>query len=162
MGGGRISASPDAPEKYMAANDLTRVYDLEHDRFQMRERRNMLFPFLGPFGHSFALNDNRIDGDVAFDVNGDRPQRVARFSDSPLIMDGAHMRRMWMMNNPVALVRAMLDPETMLSTPRRLNGEAIVDITLKQGDKLSAAFGADGRPAWSAGRIRRRTSARRT
>ena len=148
MGGGRISASPDAPEKYMAANDLTRVYDLEHDRFQMRERRNMLFPFLGPFGHSFALNDNRIDGDVAFDVNGDRPQRVARFSDSPLIMDGAHMRRMWMMNNPVALVRAMLDPETMLSTPRRLNGEAIVDITLKQGDKLSAAFGADGRPAW--------------
>src|SRR3954468_17511387 len=129
MGGGRISASPDAPEKYMAANDLTRVYDLEHDRFQMRERRNMLFPFLGPFGHSFALNDNRIDGDVAFDVNGDRPQRVARFSDSPLIMDGAHMRRMWMMNNPVALVRAMLDPETMLSMPRRLNGEAIVDIT---------------------------------
>jgi hypothetical protein len=63
MGGGRISASPDAPEKYMAANDLTRIYDLEHDRFQMRERRNMLFPFLGPFGHSFALNDNRIGGD---------------------------------------------------------------------------------------------------
>jgi hypothetical protein len=47
IGGGRISASPDAPEKYMAANDLTRIYDLEHDRFQMRERRNMLFPFSG-------------------------------------------------------------------------------------------------------------------
>src|SRR4051812_2934413 len=148
MGGGRISASPDAPEKYMAANDLARVYDLEHDRFQMRERRNMLFPFLGPFGHSFALNDNRIDGDIAFDVNGDRSQRVARFSDSPLIMDGAHMRRMWMMNNPVALVRAMLDPETILSVPRRLNGASIVGVTLKHGGKLSAAFGADGRPAW--------------
>src|SRR5689334_11637845 len=48
MGGGRISAAPDAPEKYMAANDLTRVYDLEHDRFEIRERRNMLFPFLAP------------------------------------------------------------------------------------------------------------------
>ena len=33
MGGGRISASPDAPEKYMAANDLTRLYDLEHDPY---------------------------------------------------------------------------------------------------------------------------------
>ena len=28
--------APDAPEKYMAANDLSRVYDLEHGRFQMR------------------------------------------------------------------------------------------------------------------------------
>src|SRR6266571_4656852 len=49
MGGGRISGSLDAPEKYMAANDLTRVYDLANGRFQMRERRNMLFPFLAPF-----------------------------------------------------------------------------------------------------------------
>src|SRR5262245_18284687 len=63
MGGGRIDGSPDAPEKYMAANDLTRVYDLANGRFQMRERRNMVFPFLAPFGHSFALNDNRLDGD---------------------------------------------------------------------------------------------------
>jgi hypothetical protein len=72
-------------------------------------------------------------------------------------MDGAHMRRMWMMNNPVALVRAMLDPETVLSAPRRLNGVSIVDIRLRQGGKLSAAFGADA----SAGHIRRRTSVRR-
>src|SRR5215470_9015816 len=110
MGGGRITGSSDAPEKYIAANELTRVYDLEHDRFEMRERRNMLFPFLAPFGHSFALNDNVLDGDVA--LSGDRAQRVAKFSDSPLIMDGVHMRRMWRMNNPVALVRAMLDSST--------------------------------------------------
>src|SRR5215510_2407769 len=105
MGGGRISGAPEAPEKYIAANDLTRVYDLENGRFQMRERRNMLFPFLAPFGHSFALNDNRLDGDVAFDINGDRPQRVPQFLDTALILDGVHMRRMWMLNNPVALVR---------------------------------------------------------
>jgi hypothetical protein len=37
-----------APEKYMAANELRRVYDLEHHRFQLAERRNMLFPFLAP------------------------------------------------------------------------------------------------------------------
>src|SRR3954468_22469254 len=92
MGGGRITGSPDAPEKYMAANDLTRVYDLTNGRFQMRERRNMLFPFLAPFGHSFAVNDNRLDGDVGYDVNGQRVQRIPPFLDGPLIMDGVHMR----------------------------------------------------------------------
>jgi glyoxylase-like metal-dependent hydrolase (beta-lactamase superfamily II) len=148
MGGGRISAVPDAPEKYMAANDLTRVYDLENGRFQIQERRNMLFPFLAPFGHSFAPNDNRLDGDIAYDVNGDRPQRIPQFLDGALIMDGVHMRRMWMLNNPVALVRAMLDPATTLSVPRQANGQTVIDVTLKQGDKLSAAFAADNRPAW--------------
>ena len=29
-------------------NELSRVYDIEHGRFQLLERRNMLFPFLGP------------------------------------------------------------------------------------------------------------------
>src|SRR4051812_32271662 len=148
MGGGRISGTPDAPEKYMAANDLTRVYDLEHGRFQMRERRNMLFPFLAPFGHSFALNDNRLDGDVAFDVHAARSQRVPQALDTPLIMDGVHMRRMWMLNNPVVLVRTMLDPGTKLSAPRQSGGETVIDVTLKQGDTMTAAFTADHLPAW--------------
>ena len=148
MGGGRISGSPEAPEKYMAANDLTRVYDVANDRFQMRERRNMVFPFLAPFGHSFALNDNRLDGDIAFDVNGDRAQRIPQFMDGALIMDGVHMRRMWMMNNPVVLVRALLDPATKLSPPRQAAGVTAIDVTLKQGDKLTAAFTSDHRPAW--------------
>src|SRR5262245_49534961 len=148
MGGGRITGSPDAPEKYMAANDLTRVYDLANGRFQMRERRNMVFPFLAPFGHSFALNDNRLDGDVAFDINGERAQRVPQFLDNPLIMDGVHMRRMWMLNNPVALVRTMLDPATKLSAPHQASGVTTIDVTLKQGDKLTAAFTAEHMPLW--------------
>ena len=148
MGGGRISGSPDAPEKYMAANDLTRVYDLANGRFQIRERRNMVFPFLAPFGHSFAVNDNRLDGDIAFDVNGERAQRIPQFLDGALIMDGVHMRRMWMMNNPVVLVRAMLDSATKLSAPRQASGVTAIDVTLKQGDKLTAAFTPDQRPAW--------------
>ena len=148
MGGGRITGSADAPEKYMAANDLTRVYDLANGRFQMRERRNMLFPFLAPFGHSFAVNDNRLDGDVGYDVNGQRVQRIPPFLDGPLIMDGVHMRRMWMMNNPIVLVRTMLDPSTTLSVPHQSGGLTAIDITLKQGDKLTAAFTAEQLPAW--------------
>jgi glyoxylase-like metal-dependent hydrolase (beta-lactamase superfamily II) len=148
MGGGRISGAPEAPEKYIAANDLTRVYDLENGRFQMRERRNMLFPFLAPFGHSFAVNDNRLDGDIAFDVDATRAQRVQQFLDTPLMLDGVHMRRMWMMNNPVVLVREMLDPLTKLSAPRQAAGVTAIDVTLRQGDRLTAAFTADHLPAW--------------
>jgi hypothetical protein len=128
----------DAPEKYMAANDLSRVYDLENGRFQMRERRNMLFPFLAPFGHSFALNDNRLDGDVAFDINGERAQRQPQFSTG---VD--HGRRPHAPHvddeQPVVLVRAMLDPATKLSAPKQA-GRRRDRRHLKQGDKLTAAF----------------------
>ena len=82
FGGGNITGSPDAPQKYIASNDLRRVYDLEHGRFQQLERRNMLFPFLAVFGHSFALNNPVLDGDIAFDVNENGAARVARSNET--------------------------------------------------------------------------------
>jgi glyoxylase-like metal-dependent hydrolase (beta-lactamase superfamily II) len=148
FGGGRITGEPAAPEKYVAANELRRVYDLEHNRFQLVERRNMLFPFLAPFGHSWGLVTQVLDGDVAFDVNGERTARIARESDNPLQVDGVHVRRMLMMTNPVVLVRAMMDPAVRLSAPRKEGTVTVVDVTLKEGDKLAAAFAANGLPAW--------------
>jgi glyoxylase-like metal-dependent hydrolase (beta-lactamase superfamily II) len=148
FGGGRITGMPDAPEKYMAANELRRVYDLEHNRFQLAERRNMLFPFLAPFGHSWAPVNQVLDGDLAYDLAGGKAVRVARESDNPLQVDGVHVRRMLMMTNPVVLVRAMADSGTRLSAPRSQSGISSVDVTLKEGDKLTAAFTPDGLPAW--------------
>jgi glyoxylase-like metal-dependent hydrolase (beta-lactamase superfamily II) len=153
FGGGRITAVPEAPEKYIAANDLRRVYDLQNDRFEQQERRNMLFPFLATFGHSFALNDLILDGDVAFDRSGDRATQVPRYVEGPLHIDGVYMRRMWMLNNPVVLVRAALDPATRLSTPRREGANTVVDLTLKTGERLSAGFAADGLPAFVRWRV---------
>src|SRR5215510_1617131 len=54
FGGGNITADPNAPQKYQAANELKRVYDLEHGRFQLFERRNFLFPFADSGGHAFT------------------------------------------------------------------------------------------------------------
>jgi glyoxylase-like metal-dependent hydrolase (beta-lactamase superfamily II) len=148
FGGGRITGAPDAPEKYMAANELRRVYDLEHNRFQLAERRNMLFPFLAPFGHSWAPVNQVLDGDLAYDLAGGKAVRVARESDNPLQVDGVHVRRMLMMTNPVVLVRTMLDAGTRLSSLRRQAGISSIDVTLKEGDKLTAAFTSNGLPAW--------------
>lgn len=149
FGGGRISPSPDAPEKYIAANDLRRVYDLEHARFQQRERRNMLFPFLAGFGHSYALNSLVLDGDIAYDAPPDKaPLRIARWVDGALQEDGVHMRRMWGLNNPVALIRKALQPDTMLGAPRRDGNLAVIDLTLREGDKLSVGLHPNHLPAW--------------
>jgi glyoxylase-like metal-dependent hydrolase (beta-lactamase superfamily II) len=146
FGGGRITGDPAAPDKYLAANELRRVYDLEHNRFQLAERRNMLFPFLAPFGHSWAPVNQVLDGNIAYDIAGGKASRVARESDNPLQVDGVHVRRMLMLTNPVVLVRAMLDPGARLAATRRDAGGRSIDVTLKEGDKLTATFAADGLP----------------
>jgi glyoxylase-like metal-dependent hydrolase (beta-lactamase superfamily II) len=53
-----------------------------------------------------------------------------------------------MLNNPIALVRALMDPGTKYSAPRREGANNVVDATLKEGDKLSAGFSANHLPAW--------------
>jgi glyoxylase-like metal-dependent hydrolase (beta-lactamase superfamily II) len=151
FGGGRITGERSAPEKYIAANEARRVYDLRNNRFQLVERRNMLFPFLAPFGHSWAPVNQILDGDLAYDrvgEKGEKAVRVARESDNPLQVDGVHVRRMLMLTNPAVLVRTLMDPATRLSAPRRQGGLSVIDVTLKEGDRLSAAFAEDGRPAW--------------
>jgi glyoxylase-like metal-dependent hydrolase (beta-lactamase superfamily II) len=136
--------------KYEAANDLRRVYDLAHDRYQQLERRNYLFPFALPWGHDFHLLNQILDGDIAYDVmpNG-QSNRIFRWKDDVHQLDGVHMRRMWSLNNPIALLRAALLPTTQVSRLRREADLWVVDLQLKQGDRLSLAL-KDGNfiPAW--------------
>jgi glyoxylase-like metal-dependent hydrolase (beta-lactamase superfamily II) len=150
MGGGRIDPSPEAPEKYIAANALHRVYDIEHDRFEIIERRNMLFPFLGVFGHNYALNTLVLDGDVAYDLQGPdaKPVRVPRWTEGVLWEDGVHMRRMWMLNNPVALIRRAQDPGTKCALGKHERTSDVLECVLKEGDKFKIGFGANHRPDW--------------
>jgi glyoxylase-like metal-dependent hydrolase (beta-lactamase superfamily II) len=150
FGGGNITGSRNAPQKYEAANDLRRIYDLEHDRYQQLERRNFLFPFAATFGHSYALVNQVLDGDIAYDIAADgSPKRMPRFAETSHQIDGIHMRRLWMLNNPVALIRAALDPGTHVVRQRVEGGDAALDLVLARGDKLT--LGIDPKtslPAW--------------
>ena len=149
MGGGRIDPTPEAPEKYIAANALRRVYDVEHDRFQMMERRNMLFPFLATFGHNYALNDLILDGDIPYDVGQDANAiRVPRWIDGVLWEDGVHMRRMWMLNNPVVLIRQVMDPGTKCSLGKKEHHSEVLSCTLKQGDRFKVGIASNHLPDW--------------
>ena len=96
-GGGNITALPDAPLKLIAANDYRRVYDLEHGRTRHLERRNDLFPFAAYGGHSFALQNQVLDGAIAYNLS--EQGQATRGGD-------ARDRRMWMHTNPVEIGRA--------------------------------------------------------
>jgi glyoxylase-like metal-dependent hydrolase (beta-lactamase superfamily II) len=150
FGGGNITGSPNAPQKYQAANDLKRVYDLENGRFQQFERRNFLFPFAAVFGHAYTPVSQILDGDIAYDILPDgKATRVTRWIETSHQIDGVHMRRMWMLNNPVALVRAALDPANQLGKARNQDGLTLLDMTLKEGDKLTLAIDRTSKlPSW--------------
>lgn len=148
FGGSSITGAAQVPLKQIAASELRRVYDLEHDRFQLIERRNWLFPFLIKSGHEWLQTNILLDGDIAWVIENGTPRRLARWEEGVNWIDGPVMQRMWMMNNPVVLLRAMLDPETQLSAPRAEGKDTAIDITLKQGYRLTAAFGADRYPVW--------------
>ena len=52
----------------------------------------MLFPFLGPFGHSWGLVNQVLDGDIAYNQLGGKTVRAARESESPLQVHAVHVR----------------------------------------------------------------------
>ena len=139
-GGGNITGLPGAPQKFIAANDLRRTYDLENGRYLQQERRNDLFPFAAYRGHSFALNRQGLDSDVAYNVNA---QGAASRGGN------ARDRRMWMHMNPVVAVRAALDGVNALSNRRNEDGLTLVDVTLASGDLLTLAIRSPTNlPAW--------------
>ena len=83
-GGGNITGDPNAPQKWGAANDLRRVYDLQNDRYQLFERRNYLFPFAGTRGHAFTPTNQILDGKIAYNVLPDgTATRVGDTAEGP-------------------------------------------------------------------------------
>src|ERR1043166_4337660 len=130
-GGGNISPLPGAPQKFIAANDYRRVYDLEHGRTYHQERRNDLFPFAIYGGHDFALQRQLLDGAIAYNINANG--QAVRGGD-------ARDRRMWMHTNPIVAIRAALSDANAVSNRRQENGLTLVDVKLKEGDLLTIAI----------------------
>ena len=108
-GGGNISSASNAPEKLIAANELTRTWNFNEDAFQLKERRNMLFPFAGAFGHSFLPVNQVLQKTTAFDLmpNG-QSALIPVFTENPLYIDGSRVRKLWSLTNPIAMLNALL------------------------------------------------------
>jgi hypothetical protein len=130
-GGGNISPLPGAPQKLIAANDYRRIYDVEHGRMYHQERRNDLFPFANYGGHSFALARQGLDGAQAYNINA-----------QGVVAPGGDVRdrRMWFYTNPATAVRAVLTGAATVANRRQQDGLTLVDLTLKEGDKMTMAI----------------------
>jgi metallo-beta-lactamase superfamily protein len=143
-GGGNITASPDAPQKWVNINGSQRTIDLEHNRMRLQQRQvqDFVFAYERNMTGRGPAAVQMLDDDVAFNVGPDG--RATRASDAV-----ARQRRIEMLNTPVTIVRAALDPSTKLSNLRTIGKVQAVDLITKKGDSLTLAVDPDTRlPAW--------------
>jgi hypothetical protein len=143
-GGGNISASPDAPQKWVSVPEYEKTVDLEHGRMRVRQRNHQNFVFAGAAGYLGAPNPavTYLDGDIAF--NAAQNNRLARANDQAV-----RARRIDMLNNPVVLVRTALDPSTVVSNVRAQGALQLADVKVRTGETLTLAIdGTSGLPAW--------------
>jgi len=143
-GGGNIDPSPQAPQKLTNISGAVRTIDLEHGRTRLVQTQTQDFVFAYERNMRGIRADQRLDGDIAFNIGANnRPQRVG---------DAAvRGRRLEMLNNPIALVRAALDPAARLANLRadRATNAQLVDLTTAKGDNLTVAFDTTTKlPAW--------------
>src|SRR5437899_9798124 len=71
-GGGNITASPDAPQKWVNVNGLQRTIDLEHGRMHLEQRlvQDFVFAYARNMNGDTRVNQF-LDGDIAFNIGND-------------------------------------------------------------------------------------------
>ena len=144
QGGGNITASPDAPQKWTNINGSHRVIDLEHGRMRLQQRQfqDFVFAYERNMTGRGPAQTQTLDGDIAFNVGGDG--RAARAPEA-----AARERRIEMLNTPMTAVRAALDRTSKLSNLRTMGKFQALDLTTSKGDNLTLAFDPDTHlPAW--------------
>ena len=134
-GGGNISASPDAPQKWVSVPEYEKAIDLEHGRMRVRQRNHQNFVFAGVAGYLGAANPGvtYLDGDIAW--NAAANNRFVRANEQ-----AAHARRIDIFNNPVALVRAALDTTPAVTNIRRDGTRQLADVKFATGDAVTLAL----------------------
>jgi hypothetical protein len=135
-GGGNIASSPDAPQKWVNISGYRRVIDLDHGRTNVQQSnvQDFVFAYRRNMNGDVKVNAS-LDGDVAFntDASGKKVRAPAM---------AARNRRIDMLDNPLSIVRAALEPATRLGKPKLQNGRWVVDLTTREGDALVLAVDA--------------------
>ena len=120
---------PEAPLQNWNVPEFKRSIDLANGRMRVEQHRVAQFPFALATDVRQSMG---LDGDIAFNMNADGSTQ--RAGDAV-----AQDRRIEMLGNPVAIVRAALDPVAKLSNLRKKGGEQMVDVITAKGDKLTLA-----------------------
>src|SRR5215471_9110447 len=112
-GGGNITASIDAPQKWVNVNGLARTIDLEHGRMHLEQRlvQDFVFAYARNMNGDTRVNQF-LDNDIAFNAGADG--RAVRAADAVV-----RARRIEMLGTPVSIVRAAWEPGARLTNLRR-------------------------------------------
>lgn len=121
---------PDGELPVWQVSEYRRTVDLANARVRIQQRRDAKFLFAGALTQQ---QDQRLDGDVAYNVNpAGTPARVGDAA--------ARDRRIDALHHPLTIVRAALDPAATLANPRQQGSDDLVDITTARGDMLTLAI----------------------
>jgi hypothetical protein len=149
-GGGNISPSPHAPQKRTAVDGLVRTLDYQHQRMHLTATNVQEFEFALPAMMAAGTQVNQgLDADIAFNVGGNpfNPSAGAGAVRAPAAQ--VRTRRIEMLDNPLSIVRAALQPSARLGAVHGSGAEQSLDLTTAQGDTVTVAFSTrTGLPAW--------------
>ena len=138
-GGGNVTSSPDAPQKWITVNDHRREIDLRQWRMVVRQRQANDFVFAGVSGMRGTVSRQGVDGDVAFNLAGTADSPTATRASAA----AARARRMEMFAHPLTIVRAALAPAARVTNRRSQNGSL---ITTARGPPCRSSSGMNVRP----------------
>lgn len=141
-GGGNITASPDAPQKWINIQEYSRVIQLDPLRTRVRQRQANDFVFAAAANMRGVVSTQALDGDLAFNLNA---QGNATRAGAAAV----RTRRLEALAHPVALVRTALAASTRVGARRTSGNLQLVDVTIPAGDTLTLAVDSvTSLPAW--------------
>jgi hypothetical protein len=149
-GGGNITGSPEAPQKWAENPTFSSVWDFDAGRYRTQYRHNFLFPFGGIFGHSFGLSAWGVDGDVGYTLApGGSATRLAEWTTGGAWFkpDGRVFRAYEALGHPAAAVRAVLSGSARAENLRTEQGETLVDLVIDAG-YVTLGVDATRLPRW--------------
>jgi glyoxylase-like metal-dependent hydrolase (beta-lactamase superfamily II) len=141
-GGGNITASPDAPQKWINIQEYSRVIQLDPIRTRVRQRQANDFVFAAAANMRGVVSVQALDGDLAFNLNA---QGNATRAGAAAV----RTRRLEALAHPVALVRTALAASTRVGARRTSGNLQLVEVTIPAGDTLTLAVDSvTSFPAW--------------
>lgn len=138
--------TPEAEPLFWMLPDYKRSIDLEHGRAELSFTRRPAFPAV----FDNARQVQRLDGDVAYNPPA-APGAVGGRAGGPAVpvrlsADVARDRRLDMLQHPLTLLRAALEPGASVENLRVTPGGRRVDVVTALGDRLTLAVDSRSRP----------------
>jgi hypothetical protein len=121
------NVTPEAPLTIWKVSGFSQTRDLENKRMRTEQVRTAQFPFALS---TLAKQSLSLDGNVAWNTTSEGAS--SRLADT-----AATGRQLELLHNPVAIVRAALDPTTKVTNFRKQGNLELIDLTTAAGQILS-------------------------